>query len=305
MTHDPFHEGEIQVQQSVGEQEIARLNGRAIAARIPSAARRFLSQQRLCLLATAGADGAPWATFFTGRTGFVSASEDLSTLELELSLAHPVATHALAVGMPVVGDPVGLLFIDLATRRRLRVNGSIAQVGSTRFQIAVQEAFPNCPKYIQRREIHETSAALPLAAVESGTDLTQATVDWIGRSDTAFVASAHPDRRLDASHRGGKPGFVRQRGETLWIPDYPGNSLFNTLGNFALNPRAGLTFVDFDNARQLQLTGEATLHLSVPEAIDQTGGTGRWWEFRPRRWIASPWNAPLEWKYVDASPFNP
>ncbi len=39
--------------------------------------------------------------------------------------------------------------------------------------------------------------------------------------------------------------------------------------------------------------------------LDLTGGTGRWWVFRPRRWIASSWNQPLAWKYVDASPFNP
>ena len=305
MTHNPFHEGEIQVQQSVGEHEIARLNGRAITARIPSAARRFLSQQRQCVIATAGANGALWATFLTGGPGFIQASEDLSTLELELSLGHRAADNTVGDGIPAVGDPVGLLFLDFATRRRLRVNGSIAHLGSTRMQVTVHEAFPNCPKYIQRREIHETSAALSVAAVESGTNLTQAALDWIGRSDTAFVASAHPDGRLDASHRGGKPGFVRPRRETLWIPDYPGNSLFNTFGNFALNPRAGLTFVDFEHARQLQLTGEVTLHFDVPEDIEQTGGTGRWWEFQPRLWIASPWNGPLGWKYVDASPFNP
>ena len=59
-------------------------------------------------------------------------------------------------------------------------------------------------------------------------------------ADTFFVASAHAERGVDASHRGGLPGFVRVLGDrTLEIPDYPGNSMFNTLGNPAADPRAG------------------------------------------------------------------
>ena len=41
---------------------------------------------------------------------------------------------------------------------------------------------------------------------------------------------------------------------TLEFPDYPGNNMFNTLGNLARHPRAGLLFVDFDSGDLLQLT---------------------------------------------------
>nr|WP_231865084.1 pyridoxamine 5'-phosphate oxidase family protein [Sorangium cellulosum] len=51
----------------------------------------------------------------------------------------------------------------------------------------------------------------------------------------------------DVSHRGSKPGFVRvteEDGRTvLTSPDFTGNFGFNTLGNLALNPRAGVLFV--------------------------------------------------------------
>jgi hypothetical protein len=47
-------------------------------------------------------------------------------------------------------------------------------------------------------------------------------------------------RTVDVAHRGGKPGFVRVGDDdTLTIPDFVGNFLFNTLGNLLLNPRAG------------------------------------------------------------------
>ena len=304
MGKTPFHDGEILIQERVGEREIAMLNGRSIAARIPAAARLFLSRQRICVLASTAANGDPWATFVTGPSGFASVSEDLTILDLALTQERGAGEQAPSLRSLKAGDPIGLLFIELATRRRLRINGSIARINAG-LQIAVQVAFPNCPKYIQRRQIEGVNAPRPAFPLESGTELTDTVVEWIQRADTAFVASAHPDGRLDAGHRGGNPGFVRIREGALLIPDYPGNSLFNTFGNFALNPRAGLTFLDFDQARQLQLTGEVALHFGVSEEIELTAGTGRWWKFRPQRWFASPWNASLRWRYIDASPFNP
>jgi len=305
MEKTPFHDGEVLIQEQVGEREVAMLNGRSISTRVPAAARLFLSRQRICVLASAAADGDPWATFVTGSAGFASVSEDLTILDLAITEERAAGEQAPALRSLSEGDPIGLLFIELATRRRLRINGSIARINVRGLQIAVQEAFPNCPKYIQRRAIESVNAPLPGLRLESGTELTDTAVQWIQRADTVFVASAHPDGRLDASHRGGNPGFVRIREGALLIPDYPGNSLFNTFGNFALNPRAGLTFLDFDQARQLQLTGEVALHFGVTEETELTAGTGRWWTFRPQRWIASPWNTRLSWRYIDASPFNP
>ena len=74
-----------------------------------------------------------------------------------------------------------------------------------------------------------------------GSLLTADRRDWILRADTLFVASAHPGQGADASHRGGRPGFVQiPHPQTLRIPDYPGNNTFNTLGNFENYPHAGL-----------------------------------------------------------------
>ena len=45
--------------------------------------------------------------------------------------------------------------------------------------------------------------------------------------------------------------------KTLQFPDYAGNNMFNTLGNLAIDPHAGLLFVDFELGDTLQITGEA------------------------------------------------
>jgi uncharacterized protein len=305
MSNDPFHEGERHIQDLTGERASAILNGRAVASRIPAAARAFIARQQLAVAATRSAEGDLWATMVTGPAGFSSGSEDLRFLDVQIRDDSSVL-KGLPLGEALqVSRPIGILFIDLATRRRLRVNGSIASINNDILRVAVQEAFPNCPKYIQRRSIRSDGTLSPSTAPESGTALTRDLEPWIQRADTVFVASSHPDGRLDASHRGGKPGFVLIRDGALRIPDYPGNSLFNTLGNFALNPKAGLTFVDFESARQLQMTGDVVLDFGIAEDPELTAGTLRWWSFRPRRWIASPWNAPINWAFVDASPFNP
>jgi hypothetical protein len=53
---------------------------------------------------------------------------------------------------------------------------------------------------------------------------------------------------------------VHVEGDRLSWPDYPGNNMFNTLGNLVANPRCGLLFVDFDRGTTLQLRGSATVH---------------------------------------------
>ncbi|MEL7247025.1 MAG: pyridoxamine 5'-phosphate oxidase family protein [Bacteroidota bacterium] len=82
----------------------------------------------------------------------------------------------------------------------------------------------------------------------------------IRQADTFFWATQSSAGKADASYRGGKAGFVEilANGQ-LRIPDYPGNSLFNSLGNIHENPNTSLLFVDFEQGNVLQLTGKATL----------------------------------------------
>lgn len=64
---------------------------------------------------------------------------------------------------------------------------------------------------------------------------------WIQQAGTLFIASSHPERGADVSHRGGHPGFIRvEDAQTIIIPDYSGNNMFNTLGNILVNASARL-----------------------------------------------------------------
>jgi hypothetical protein len=174
-------------------------------------------------------------------------------------------------------------------------------------QLAVQESYPNCPKYIQRRQLSpiDDIPPPPLQRRE-GTVLESEQQLAIASADTFFVASAHPERGVDVSHRGGNPGFIRILDErTLRIPDYAGNSMFNTLGNFVGHPRAGLVFLDFERHRLLQLTGNAEILWHLDDPMGAAGGTHRFWTFTIAGWIETELPQSLGWKFLDYSPFNP
>jgi hypothetical protein len=91
----------------------------------------------------------------------------------------------------------------------------------------------------------------------------------------------------------------------LRIPDYIGNSMFNTLGNFMSYPRAGLVFIDFENSRVLQLTGRPEILWELDDPAGETGGTGRFWQFELEAWRDSILPFRLDWEFLDYSPFIP
>ena len=94
---------------------------------------------------------------------------------------------------------------------------------------------------------------------------------WLRAADTFFLVSANPGEGVDASHRGGRPGFIRVEGQRLIWPDYAGNAMFNTLGNIETYPRAGVTVPDFATGATLHLTGRATIDWSQERAAEFAG----------------------------------
>lgn len=230
--------------------------------------------------------------------GLVARADDKTVYLNRTEMTVPSALWT----MVSAGAPIGLVAMDLTSARRFRINGSVNEVTPERVTIDVAQTCPNCPKYIQQR--------LPVAdnryqgvSPASGSDLPDNLADLIRQADTFFVASKNPDGDHDASHRGGYPGFVNVKGNQLIVPDYFGNSMFMTLGNLALEPRAGITFVDFDTGAQLNLTGHATLNLEGRMAHD--GADGRYWTFDIEAWQLTPHRPEPAWKLGAYSRFNP
>lgn len=304
--HDhPYHEGEIAVQERAGEREAALRHGAGISSGIVPGARAFLERQRLLALSTTGEDGQLWTSVWCGEPGFVRSTDGRAVNVLRrlttTSTDDPVQ-HRLAIGREI-----GMLAIEFASRRRLRIAGVIERVADDQIAVLVRESVGNCPKYIQRREPQEAAATAVRTVSAHGREMDETRRAIIERADTAFVGSLHPSRGADTSHRGGAPGFINVvDNRSLRIPDYPGNSMFMTLGNFEVDPRASLAVVDFDRRLIVSLSGTARIEFDVEEDPGHpAGGTGRYWDFAVREWIQFELPASVLWQLIEASPFNP
>ncbi|HEY7889810.1 MAG TPA: pyridoxamine 5'-phosphate oxidase family protein [Steroidobacteraceae bacterium] len=262
--------------------------------------RSFFAALPHLLVATADADGWPLATLLEGDPGFVD-SPDPVTLQVR-ALPHP---DDPAAGVLRIGDDLGILGIELPTRRRNRANGVLANLDALGFTVSVRQSFGNCPQYIQRRDLSRTEVAPgPVRTFDRLADDDAKAL--IAKADTFFVASrsragAGAAGGADVSHRGGRPGFVRIQGDELSIPDFRGNRFFNTLGNLIGEPRASLLFVDFQTGNVLQLQGLVTIHWDGAAAKEYPGAE-RAWNFSVRRGWYRPGAAAMRGMSVDYAP---
>ena len=307
MTSTPYHEGELAVQQRAGESHIAERNGVVIRDSIPRGALQFVRQQSLTVVGTQDTEGRLWATILFGEPGFLDPADNGRSLRVLLRAATRQQSDPFWKNITETRR-FGMLAIELGSRRRLRMNGRAASIEADQLVLEIEEAYPNCPKYIQRRYVRRLPVKNPSVtnSHREGTSLDPELTALIRTADTFFVATAHPSRGVDVSHRGGNPGFVKVLDNaTLRIPDYPGNSMFNTLGNLTLNRSAGLAFPDFEGRRVLQLTGTADISWDQADPANESGGTRRFWQFHPASWLETPITDPVAAEFLDYSPFNP
>lgn len=300
----PFHRGERAIQERAGEQSMADRNSGVVTDTVISGARAFINKQFMLVLGTVDKVGGVWSSILFGKPGFVHTELGTSII-VDVVAADRDGTDPFWANIET-NSSVGMLFIELGSRRRYRVNGSLTSNRVDGIEIGVREAYPNCPKYIQRRHLRDLGEVSLSGKREEGTTINAVVTGLVRQADTLFVASHHPQFGSDVSHRGGAPGYISiLDGNTLRIPDYPGNCLYNTFGNFEVNPRAGLCIPDFAGNRLIQLSGEATLHWDMQDPHGETGGTQRFWDFKIDRWLLRETPRRLEWEYLDASPFNP
>lgn len=264
--HNPFHDGECAAQARAGVGDMAARVGGFIRDHLPEQHREFHTS--LPFLVVSGADAADqvWVTLVEGANGFAT-SPDPRRIDLDTSLG---ADDPLAAGF-ASGAEIGVLGIELATRRRNRFSGHVRPYRSG-YTIDIRQSFGNCPQYIHERAVTRVTT-VPGDAQRSDA-LNKDQMARIASADTLFIGSGHPKaagnaRGYDASHRGGAPGFVRVDGpRRLLIPDYAGNNFFNTIGNLVADPRVGLLFIDFATGGLLHVTGRARIDWSPDRALD-------------------------------------
>jgi len=307
VTPPAFHEGERAVQARLGVQErLAQIGPQVIRDFMPDQHRAFFEQLPFLIAGTVDADGQPWASVLARPPGFIRSPDP----------KHLVVRAQVLEGDPLKdtladGAPIGLLGIAPQTRRRNRMNGVLREVGAAGFTVELSQSFGNCPKYIQAREpVYVERPPFARPAVHEATQLDAVARRMVAGADTLFIATAYAGNGaqagraagVDVSHRGGKPGFVRvDEDGTLTMPDFVGNFFFNTLGNIAVNPGAGLLFIDFENGDLLYLAVHAEIIWEGTE-LDAFPGAQRLLRFKVLAMKRVEASLPLRWGRAELSP---
>jgi uncharacterized protein len=166
---DPYHGGSRRLQDRFDTRRLAdRIEDRLAHDAIDEGDRRFIERMDMFFLATADDDGQPQCSYKGGDRGFVRVLDDQT-------IAFPCYDGNgmyLSMGNVLQNPQVGLLFIDWATGKRLRLNGLasieeqdplLAEFPEAQFVVRVRatKVFPNCPRYVHRMELVERSRFVP------------------------------------------------------------------------------------------------------------------------------------------------
>lgn len=117
--------------------------------------------------------------------------------------------------------------------------------------------------------------------------LLPAMVEFVGRMEMVFVATADGLGECDASLRTGPPGFIQVLDpRRLAYPEYRGNGVLASLGNVSENPHVGLLMVDFvQDLIGLHVNGRARIvedaELRAEHDLPVDPAPGR----RAERWV--------------------
>jgi len=167
---DPaYHAGMRQLQDRADTRRLAdRLDEKLARTAFTAADRAFIESRPLFFIATADSAGHPDCSYKGGAPGFVRVTD-----ADELAFPDYDGNGMFrTLGNVLVNPAVALLFIDFERPDRLRVNGSArvseddplrAQFAGAQRVVRVRAAriFPNCPRYVHRMTIAESSPYVP------------------------------------------------------------------------------------------------------------------------------------------------
>ncbi|PPJ56134.1 hypothetical protein CBER1_02088 [Cercospora berteroae] len=285
-----WHSGEAEMQRKL---QVHGLDNPTVPQLSPQLANHLQIAPTISL-GTIDADGRPWTTLLGGGKPLSQPlGNGIIGIKSAVTGKHDPVVELLvgkeATGQVVreegKGRMISGLTIDLDTRKRVKLYGRmIAGALSTRDDevtgqqesivemqvvLKIEQSLGNCPKYLNKRKIQPAVAKPEL--LSGSAQLPQQALDLLAKADLFFVSSANKDEDMDTNHRGGPAGFLRvdsneASGAVLAWPEYSGNRLYQTLGNLAVNPKAGICVPDFDTGDCLYVTGTTEILIGADAA---------------------------------------
>lgn len=287
----PLHAGEVQVRAAMHAPPDHNPTFVGLSPQLAN----HLQIAPLISIGTLDAEGRPWAALWGDGSRDLGRAigEGLIGVRTAVPAKHDPVIEALmgkenvvrptvgADGRPEPGKMIAGLTIDLETRKRVKLFGRMMAAGlgskenddesgnksqaqsEIQLVVNIEQSLGNCPKYLNSKHI-EPALSEPELIQNDELQLSPEARELLSRADLFFVSSVQGNKDMDLNHRGGPAGFLRAvpeiktnpgAGTVLVWPEYSGNRLYQTLGNFATDPRAGLCVPDFTTGSVLYLTG--------------------------------------------------
>ena len=311
-----FHAGEQRVQARAGVPErYLEQVAPYVRERMPEQHVAFFESLPVLFMGVPDGDGWPWAVVSYAPPGQLC---DATSAELQVKV-RPALENLLGLDF-TPGTRIGVLGLDLASRRRNRMNGTLlapqAVAGRVPdgLRIGVDQSFGNCPQYIQQREIDwaggqtKSLVSREVSLNDETTCHDAAARALLARADTFFIATRAGElddsapNGVDVSHRGGRPGFVHLNADgSLSFPDFAGNRFFNTLGNIELDARVSLLIPDFITGEVLLLKGHARVDWN-PQRAALVEGAERIVDVVPEQILHVEHVLPAQGRLIELSP---
>jgi hypothetical protein len=169
-----LNDGERELQERFDSTRLAAAIRRMTHDTINDNDRAFIERMDMFFLASVDARGNVDCSYKGGEPGFIRVVDGQT-------LAFPNYDgngQFMSTGNILTNGKVGMLFVDFEKQHRMRVNGTasidfadplMAEYPEAQFivRVAVEEVFPNCPRYIHKMQLVERSTYVPKAGCET------------------------------------------------------------------------------------------------------------------------------------------
>jgi NAD(P)H-flavin reductase/predicted pyridoxine 5'-phosphate oxidase superfamily flavin-nucleotide-binding protein len=276
----PFHDGETKVRTAM---HVPDHDNPTVPTLSPQLA-NHLQIAPLIAIGTLDKEKRPWTTLWgNGDKGFAQPmGQGIIGIRTPVTGKYDPVIEEL-VGKDATGEiireegngrMVGGLTIDLEKRKRVKMYGRMVagalgikddevtghkeHIAEIQLVLKIEQSLGNCPKYLNKKHIVPAMAKPEL--VSDSPVFPQRALEVIEKANLFFISTSQHDLDMDTNNRGGPPGFVRvqsndESGAVVVYPEYSGNRLYQSLGNMAVNPRAGLCIPDFETGDMVYFTG--------------------------------------------------
>lgn len=249
-----YHEGEVYIQELMGVRTISDSLSSMIKKDMSVVATQFLKTLSFSVITFSKETSILHSSIVFGLNSFIKI---LTKNELLIDLKNRSFIPKEILEEKTL--TIGFIGLDFENKMRIRINGK-GDIKNNQLHLVIDEIYSNCPKYITNRKLNGKLDFFDEIKHYKNSSLEKNSINILTNADTFFLSTIHKSKGADISHKGGKKGFLRVVSPAqLEFDDFPGNNLYNSIGNIYTNKNVNILVIDFFSNDILHIVGTAKI----------------------------------------------